>query len=1811
MAPKKLTDCPENLRESIDWLIQVRYGNGSGGQGLEELAKALKRLIGEAIEKADESLKKRQEQLECPEKYYANPVQSYCTKKQSDIDNETDESKKSMLKKEKDDHYKEVHYLTEDARQGALSAVTANSASLSVLREKLDTFTNSLTNNHVLTHLCSGLETFLGYESGSYTGEGIVYSDLDRLCDGVMSFLHGVLHSIQPKLGLHKESIKDAINALNTHKHSGKEGFNAAISAVVKGVREYNNKVRESNKKVSGQIHSFQRKMKDLNEQVSGILPEKKAEETIPPKPVEPYSSKDVRQGEENIKKKLEECKNNAKEFSEALNIKINKAKIKEAIEDLNPQLRDSVMNAVKAVQHESKRLKELSEREAKELKETEEKIGEVIKQLEKDVNSKIDGKVRELVEHLKGKVSEILKDLEKISKNLETYTLALHKWIEQVHNVITAADEKVTEIVEKDNIGRGNQEVIKEIVANQLIQWRNKIGNYICNVKDYADELNAKVKELAKQFPKIVGSGSDAPTNIDGIFDNIRNTVAQINGKSKNPLYLGFEGIKEAVKEYAEGFTQGKFEDKVKEWIKEILENNDLVKGWIQGYVEKRSGMFTSPYGQDGSLQNEKAPKDIAQQIVTQLQDQLNGVQERIGSVERDSSPNERMQGYVKAVQGVCNHFADQLHTKLSSTGVEEFVKGIAGQIDSAFELQSSLASGTNPKDYLTSAVRCTVEQLVALSRQVAAELESFAVERRPVASDNGIARKIEDAHTKAQKLHDQLHTATGQPKSSSGKTNHAEKLDQAINTITKQASELDGRETLQKLTDFSTDITEHLKKLLNAFADKGADVRERLGDLAKRISKDTPNIDDTLRKIKDDLSQLQASLLTGPIKKAREFLQKDAADAEKHFTKELKKQVDKNIEDAETDLIVHARKQYVDAIKDLLTKFAEKVTSELDPLPAEIKYDLTIGHKGFMKKMSTHYIPKFWNADGNKPRETTPAEMTATFNAALNYFLQELKAQTDFNSHYSHISSPVKAVTKLFNDLSYAKHFDHTFTKNLSELNRKLGKCTPKLFGDKYSVLLDPFKEGLNGLAKELGNAYISTYDGVTFYQLLSDKVDAQTQAPEKELTDEGRNCAKVCLTILYTFYNQLYSLFYHCYADWSTQTIQGEKHDDELRKFLERQGYDVVQLNKDKSGREVGAFLTTAFASHKEFEKSQLTKKTLTAYLDTFRDPTGPVSQLFDYLNTYYSVCHLPIPASKKHPSSIYDMLTWLTGLTHNPVHHELTLNGFADLFEKPKDKAPEAQSDDPIVLDQDDDALEAYPKKITATGLSGTLAEVSHYSYETLVAILGNGHAGGIYACEFNINPQGFLYPSNMNTLICTLYDILQRVYEQCYFLYQMCTHDTTLSGWKECWYGRGVGGSSWKCNNLQCANQTADQRCDQHPICGVKSPLQSFLEDGLQGFLPHTVTSSNGKLNCPVKGHFNLPCKTPMGFADITNVASHRQKGHYLRDILRDFCGKSSSLTALLSHLRCVLPSAPKTLGDMFGFYFSLLADWDGKGSNHVQRNKHREAAYRDAVQNANFRNPDTDLELTSMFSSSSHGSGKNTPHHDGDLYSLVNCTYKRTNDPAHPCGSYIKPLCRDICGMFAEKHAESFYDLLKQLYETCNSKCGKKETKCYVKSCANGCAKKQSNGKPNGIIHDASCSSIVSCKTMLPTLYSYGFVFDDTDALNGNGKTSTKRTCADLCRTLERICHGKSVLANIVINKIPEFLFRIREPFIWTLLALWSLSLLYLLHIAVVRLDVLRIRSHIKSPASHRIAAQSLLAAARVKALANVKYFSP
>ncbi|GBE63250.1 hypothetical protein, conserved [Babesia ovata] len=1018
--------------------------------------------------------------------------------------------------------------------------------------------------------------------------------------------------------------------------------------------------------------------------------------------------------------------------------------------------------------------------------------------------------------------------------------------------------------------------------------------------------------------------------------------------------------------------------------------------------------------------------------------------------------------------------------------------------------------------------------------------------------------------------------------------------------------------------------------------------------------------NIDKKLKDIHDKLNILQTSDLTKAIKATETFLTLELGLFSSRCIASLEGDVRQQIDDAKKQLTTQAKKLYVNSIKELLLAFASKVSEELRRLPREIAGDLEIGHKGFMKKMEERFIktakrianvsptqspaalPNPGSPEKSRNRPKSPLSQAAmTLNTAFRLFFDDLQNQPDFKSDYDNVAPCRDALTALLNGIVGSLRFNHDFSVNLELLSKSLSGLNPESHGEcECPLLINALRAGFPALVTELDKAYMNKYDGAS--------KDFKWEEGDK-LTDEATKCAKLFLTTLPVLNNNLNKLTRKCHVDsrrnWRESQIN-LRVDNPLGKFLAGQGYAVssdyesqdgeLQNNDAMRGQKIYELLVGSADKH------------VYTTLDDKADE-GALNKFCNCLLDFYKASHLKHINAPTYPTTISHMLEWLCGLTHHPVYQSLSLGGFADLFEKPKEQDTDNA---PLVVsfNDDPDSLDAYPRKITATGLSQTLVEVCHLAEDTLIAIVGHGHADGVYACDYNTNRHGLSYPTNMNTLICTLFDILQRLHCQLYFLYNQCYYGDMYNGWRECYYGNGVGGSSWKCNDKLCANQTCNlspnQRADQsgnlsanltpnqiceHPKCGVKSPLQSFLEDGLQGFLPHTVSSRGSSLSCSSCSKLSpgVPCRTPMGFVDISTLASHTSTGERIIRALLRFCGiNSSPLSNLCALLNCVLPRPPQSLGAMFAFYYNFIAHW-GQPGNAVLTN---------AVSGANFKRNDATLDIAPLFKSSDHTSEEEMTHRTGDLYTLVNCK-SDSSSPTLPCGPYLRPHSRDICSTFAEKNADkylswivyltqTFYDLLKTLYKECCEMCDKRGTTCYQKCCDKKCeviypdeSKKHTGEYEKEVAkywtarHNSECKSIFKCSHTIKIFSKYGFYFGSPSKMSGSEHVNSKRTCRDFCKALATVLNDveadEAPLAKLIYRTIPEFLWQIRLPFTYLLLALWSLSLLYLLHIAVVRLDVLRIRSHLRSPSSHRIAAQSLLAAARVKALANVKYFSP
>ncbi|GBE63130.1 hypothetical protein, conserved [Babesia ovata] len=995
----------------------------------------------------------------------------------------------------------------------------------------------------------------------------------------------------------------------------------------------------------------------------------------------------------------------------------------------------------------------------------------------------------------------------------------------------------------------------------------------------------------------------------------------------------------------------------------------------------------------------------------------------------------------------------------------------------------------------------------------------------------------------------------------------------------------------------------------------------------------------------------------LTAIVEAANHFLTQTIPTNSQEAMNKIIEEVTTQVNDKIADIQDEAKNQYHGKIHPMFESMKTKVSAHVRDINNSIDDDLKSGVKGLLRQLMDHAntgtksrnnkldkLKQYTNPKDHESVKNLSNDLREYLRPIMQHVEDEVKtpgtpgakgpaSEKQENNVSRKVNEIHGHVGKLLGHLKKngkrKYNYDHDFVKLFQELKTSVSSLSPSKFdGHSNALLSDAISAGMNGFNNELDKAYVNAYAGKEIKEW-------------EEADGDGRKASKILVTIMRILDEALSLLKHECERSWKQQKIclvSKPNIHNHLGQFLRKCGYEVTKKEESQNGE---LQCSAKMIGRKIVDRFAIT----TVSTSLSRPLLGIIKTLIDHINDYYDTCHLATSDAKQYPSSVFEMLRWLSGFRHNSVYKQLSFNGFQQVLEAYKEKDEEENKADdeegPSVINLDDLSLPAYPHPIAVSNLSDALTDVCNHSRAVLVGILGHGHAGGIYACEFDTNSAGLSYPTNMDILLCMICDVINRLYRQLHFLLQQCRYDSSVSGWAECWYGNGVGGSAWKCNSMQCpgqdANQiakqntnqthkqTCNQKCEQRVMCGVKSPLQSFLEDGLQGFLPHSLKSERGKLECSLKSHAGVPCITPMGFAGIAGLASHRRTGQFLMEVLGDFCGNQKSpLTKICSLFNCVLPSPPKSLSDMFGFYYSLLSEWNknGKDKNRVQ---HRETAFTKAVSGADFDNPDTKLDITGMFKSRNHGIPKpadqTSTHLTGDLYALVNCTGNKSHTPSHPCGPYLRPLCSDICTMFSEKHAnkyvswivfltESFYDLLKKLLEDCEKTCGAEATRCKIGKCSKECATNKNPLQPSSH-HGDKCKSIVECNYIRPTFYKYGFIHQSVSSLSGVAGEEGKRTCADFCAILKIVTEEKKTLHKIVFEKITGFLWAIREKFFWTLLALWSLSLLYLLHIAVVRLDVLRIRSHLRSPSSHRIAAQSLLAAARIKALANVKYFSP
>ncbi|KAK1937985.1 variant erythrocyte surface antigen-1 family protein [Babesia divergens] len=474
-------------------------------------------------------------------------------------------------------------------------------------------------------------------------------------------------------------------------------------------------------------------------------------------------------------------------------------------------------------------------------------------------------------------------------------------------------------------------------------------------------------------------------------------------------------------------------------------------------------------------------------------------------------------------------------------------------------------------------------------------------------------------------------------------------------------------------------------------------------------------------------------------------------------------------------------------------------------------------------------------------------------------------------------------------------------------------------------------------------------------------------------------------------------------------------------------------------------------------------------------------------------------------------------------------------------------------------------------------------------------------------------QNFCYPEDPSELLEKLCEYVRKIFTVFDFLTTQCKNYANCGGWMECYFGSKCSVSSGSvsspspsgCNckgheTYLCtwtnSNQTVHKK---HCMSGQgcinanggckesqthnKDPKSQTNSGGsnctpcphpLQRFL----TATSNSQDCP----FALPGTTPMGFSQ-GNLSSTAKSGNSLRAVLKVFCDDGFyPLTRLAEFSLCVSRYPPETLGEFFAFFRKFAEALNSKpelSSRFVQWINDEPGFYSGS-------DLKTALETLKGSSHSSSHSGS----HPYDLFSLNDCRATKASPPT--CGPYLYPLIADAYNIFIDDFMDTYLSWVCYSAPTFKEKLKefKKDFETSCSSCSSG-----------------SCQKIVECPCALPKFYKYGFAFASPKGLSG-----TAKKCSDFLEQLKKFLgldpNGSTPLSKL-LEEIPKFIWSIREPFFFFILAFWAFVISYFLYVQLYKLDLLHLKSHAHLPRSFKILPSTLFSDASSK-LKDLSYFT-
>ncbi|GIX61470.1 variant erythrocyte surface antigen-1 family protein [Babesia caballi] len=493
----------------------------------------------------------------------------------------------------------------------------------------------------------------------------------------------------------------------------------------------------------------------------------------------------------------------------------------------------------------------------------------------------------------------------------------------------------------------------------------------------------------------------------------------------------------------------------------------------------------------------------------------------------------------------------------------------------------------------------------------------------------------------------------------------------------------------------------------------------------------------------------------------------------------------------------------------------------------------------------------------DSNVQRDAKQAKpLVEQLKGQLVALLDELKKQT----------GPIDLSAKSDIYLKI-KGFDDTFASlrtdlDPSTLSRERHPIARALVAGSYN--------GAVNFISQLKTGYKSYYQGTTW--------------PNDEPSQ--KKCAKILMASLPFIFDKLGYLFWNCRqgGSWSGLTLNGSGrsqsavNDPDLKNFMDLMSFSAYWLNGGKTGENI---LNKAFKHFNEFTSAASTStSTYDVFLKSLKGnatehlkaPTNyPLSALFYCSKAYWQGCQAKLTQTTP-PSSIREMLYWLSGLQFAP--------GYSDL-EKQIETVVTSKG-----LDVANSGSKHTGEQLTSDQVTEYLHTTWLYSPTVFCNIQEPGisdNAGEPWLHSLYSNSEfHFTYPSSGTALLYTLSNYIYALHFQFQFLYKQCEFDYQNGcGWWLCKFGSSVlPNDSTTVPSSLCGSVDAASGNHSGGKCGLQtqypSPLQAFLTDKLKGFRRDLSDPYSHLAECTV----GSMCHVPMGF-NFNDIRSLATGGHLM------------------------------------------------------------------------------------------------------------------------------------------------------------------------------------------------------------------------------------------------------------------------------------------------------------------------------------------